>query len=290
MKNHTLHQNKAFLAQMLIPVLFVFMLGVAPLILTAMWSFWPETDYWIRPGFTLLAYQKFFTTGQYITLLKTLKVAAIVTALALVIAYPIAYFIQKIVSLKYRHILLTVFIVPFFLSYIVRVFSLRLILGTYGIINNILVALKIVPEPLPWLLFSEFAVIVGLLSSNLPFMIFPIVMSLTRVERSTLEASQDLGASFFNTFTRIILPLTKPGIFAGCIFVFIMSLGSTVEWDLLGGVGELSVSQMLVSLMSALRLPSVFAISTLILVITVGLLWLGIRYAQIDRLFESLQR
>lgn len=275
---------------MLIPVLFVFMLGVAPLILTAMWSFWPETDYWIRPGFTLLAYQKFFTTGQYITLLKTLKVAAIVTALALVIAYPIAYFIQKIVSLKYRHILLTVFIVPFFLSYIVRVFSLRLILGTYGIINNILVALKIVPEPLPWLLFSEFAVIVGLLSSNLPFMIFPIVMSLTRVERSTLEASQDLGASFFNTFTRIILPLTKPGIFAGCIFVFIMSLGSTVEWDLLGGVGELSVSQMLVSLMSALRLPSVFAISTLILVITVGLLWLGIRYAQIDRLFESLQR
>lgn len=275
---------------MLIPVLFVFMLGVAPLILTAMWSFWPETDYWIRPGFTLLAYQKFFTTGQYITLLKTLKVAAIVTALALVIAYPIAYFIQKIVSLKYRHILLTVFIVPFFLSYIVRVFSLRLILGTYGIINNILVALKIVPEPLPWLLFSEFAVIVGLLSSNLPFMIFPIVMSLTRVERSTLEASQDLGASFFNTFIKIILPLTKPGIFAGCIFVFIMSLGSTVEWDLLGGVGELSVSQMLVSLMSALRLPSVFAISTLILVITVGLLWLGIRYAQIDRLFESLQR
>ncbi|MCK4436301.1 ABC transporter permease [Candidatus Bathyarchaeota archaeon] len=266
------------------------MLGVAPLILTAMWSFWPETDYWIRPGFTLLAYQKFFTTGQYITLLKTLKVAAIVTALALVIAYPIAYFIQKIVSLKYRHILLTVFIVPFFLSYIVRVFSLRLILGTYGIINNILVALKIVPEPLPWLLFSEFAVIVGLLSSNLPFMIFPIVMSLTRVERSTLEASQDLGASFFNTFIKIILPLTKPGIFAGCIFVFIMSLGSTVEWDLLGGVGELSVSQMLVSLMSALRLPSVFAISTLILVITVGLLWLGIRYAQIDRLFESLQR
>lgn len=275
---------------MLIPVLFVFMLGVAPLILTAMWSFWPETDYWIRPGFTLLAYQKFFTTGQYITLLKTLKVAAIVTALALVIAYPIAYFIQKIVSLKYRHILLTVFIVPFFLSYIVRVFSLRLILGTYGIINNILVALKIVPEPLPWLLFSEFAVIVGLLSSNLPFMIFPIVMSLTRVERSTLEASQDLGASFFNTFIKIILPLTKPGIFAGCIFVFIMSLGSTVEWDLLGGVGELSVSQMLVSLMSALRLPSVFAISTLILVITVGLLWLGIRYAQIDKLFESLQR
>ncbi len=275
---------------MLIPVLFVFMLGVAPLILTAMWSFWPETEYWIRPGFTLFAYQKFFTTGQYITFLKTLKVAAIVTALALVITYPIAYFIQKIVSLKYRHILLTVFIVPFFLSYIVRVFSLRLILGTYGIINNMLVALKIVPEPLPWLLFSEFAVIVGLLSSSLPFMIFPIVMSLTRVERSTLEASQDLGASFFNTFTRIILPLTKPGIFAGCIFVFIMSLGSTVEWDLLGGVGELSVSQMLVSLMSALRLPSVFAISTFILVIMVGLLWLGIRYAQIDKLFESLQR
>ena len=166
---------------------------------------------------------------------------------------------------------------------------MRLILGRYGVINNILLWTGLINSPIEGLLFNEVAVQIGLLSSYLPFMIFPIVLSIERVGDTTVEASRDLGATFFQTLVRIIIPLTKPGIFAGCIFVFVSSLGSTVEWDLLGGVSELSTQQMLESLMAALKFPSAFAISTLILVITMGALLLGFRYAKMAELFETLE-
>jgi len=271
------------------PVLFVFIFGVLPLISIIIWSFFEPTEYWIRPHLTLAAYSKFFTLGRYITFLKTLRVSVTVTFLALIIGYPIAYFIRKIVRERFRNILLFIFIIPFFLSYIVRVFSLRLILGRYGVINNILLWTGLINSPIEGLLFNEVAVQIGLLSSYLPFMIFPIVLSIERVGDTTVEASRDLGATFFQTLVRIIIPLTKPGIFAGCIFVFVSSLGSTVEWDLLGGVSELSTQQMLESLMAALKFPSAFAISTLILVITMGALLLGFRYAKMAELFETLE-
>lgn len=271
------------------PVLFVIILGVLPLILIIIWSFFEPTEYWIKPHLTIAAYLKFITLGRYITFVKTLRVSITVTFLALIIGYPIAYFIRKVVREKFRNILLFIFIIPFFLSYIVRVFSLRLILGRYGVINNVLIWMGLISIPIEGLLFSEFAVHIGLLSSYLPFMIFPIVLSIERVGDSTIEASQDLGAPFFQTLIRVIIPLTKPGIFAGCIFVFVSSLGTTVEWDLLGGVSEFSTQQMLESLMMALKFPSAFAISTLILAITICALLLGFKYAKMGKLFETLE-
>ena len=271
------------------PVLFVIILGVLPLILIIIWSFFEPTEYWIKPHLTIAAYLKFITLGRYITFVKTLRVSITVTFLALIIGYPIAYFIRKVVREKFRNILLFIFIIPFFLSYIVRVFSLRLILGRYGVINNVLIWLGLISIPIEGLLFSEFAVHIGLLSSYLPFMIFPIVLSIERVGDSTIEASQDLGAPFFQTLIRVIIPLTKPGIFAGCIFVFVSSLGTTVEWNLLGGVSEFSTQQMLESLMMALKFPSAFAISTLILAITICALLLGFKYAKMGKLFETLE-
>ena len=271
------------------PVLFVIILGVLPLILIIIWSFFEPTEYWIKPHLTITAYLKFITLGRYITFVKTLRVSITVTFLALIIGYPIAYFIRKVVREKFRNILLFIFIIPFFLSYIVRVFSLRLILGRYGVINNVLIWMGLISVPIEGLLFNEFAVHIGLLSSYLPFMIFPIVLSIERVGDSTIEASQDLGAPFFQTLIRVIIPLTKPGIFAGCIFVFVSSLGSTVEWDLLGGVSEFSTQQMLESLMMALKFPSAFAISTLILAITMCALLLGFKYAKMGKLFETLE-
>lgn len=271
------------------PVLWVLIMGVLPLVLIVVWSFFEETEYWIRPHLTLVAYEKFFTLDRYITFLKTLRVSVTVTVIALLVGYPTAYFIRKVVHEKYRNILVFVFIIPFFLSYIVRVFSLRLTLGRYGVVNNVLIWLGVIHTPLEGLLFNEFAVHVGLLSSYLPFMIFPLVLSVERVPDATIEASLDLGANFFQTLVRVIIPLTKPGIFAGCIFVFVSSLGSTVEWDLLGGVSELSTQQMLDSLMSALKFPQAFAIATMILAITTGVLIVGFKFAKIGALFETLE-
>jgi len=278
-----------FLSELLPPALFVIILGVLPLILVIIWSFFEPTEYWIRPHLTIAAYLKFFTLGRYITFLKTLRVSVTVTFLALIVGYPIAYFIRKVIKEKYRNIILFIFIIPFFLSYIVRIFSLRLILGRYGVINNALIWMGLISEPIEGLLFSEVAVHIGLLSSYLPFMIFPIVLSIERVGDSTIEASRDLGATFLQTLRRVIIPLTKPGIFAGCIFVFVSSLGSTVEWDLLGGVSELSTQQMLDSLMMALKFPSAFAISAMIIAITMCALLLGFKYAKIADLFETLE-
>ncbi|MBA7703249.1 hypothetical protein ES703_112031 [subsurface metagenome] len=278
-----------FLSELLPPALFVIILGVLPLILVIIWSFFEPTEYWIRPHLTIVAYLKFFTHGRYITFLKTLRVSVTVTFLALIVGYPIAYFIRKVIKEKYRNIILFIFIIPFFLSYIVRIFSLRLILGRYGVINNALIWMGLISEPIEGLLFSEVAVHIGLLSSYLPFMIFPIVLSIERVGDSTIEASRDLGATFLQTLRRVIIPLTKPGIFAGCIFVFVSSLGSTVEWDLLGGVSELSTQQMLDSLMMALKFPSAFAISAMIIAITMCALLLGFKYAKIADLFETLE-
>jgi putative spermidine/putrescine transport system permease protein len=275
--------------EIFLPALYVMILGIIPLLLIIVWSFFEPTEYWIRPRLTIAAYTKFFTLGRYITFLKTLRVSVTVTVIALLLGYPIAFFIRKIIKEKYRTLILFIFIIPFFLSYIIRIFSLRLILGRNGLINNLLVLTGLVSEPLEGLLFNEFAVHIGLLSSYLPFMIFPIVLSIERVGNSTIEASQDLGATFFQTLFKVIIPLTKPGIFAGCIFVFVSSLGSTVEWDLLGGVSELSTQQMLESLITALKFPSTFAISTLILIITMGALLLGFRYARIGDLFETLE-
>jgi len=275
--------------EMFPPVLYIVILGIIPLILIVIWSFYEPTEYWIKSRLTIAAYVKFFTLGRYITFLKTLRVSIAVTAIALIVGYPIAYFIRKVVKEQFRTVLLFIFIIPFFLSYIIRVFSLRLLLGRNGLINNLLLWIGLISKPIEGLLFNEFAVHIGLLSSYLPFMIFPIVLSIERVGISTIEASQDLGATFFQTLVKVIIPLTKPGIFAGCIFVFVSSLGSTVEWDLLGGVGELSTQQMLMSLITALKFPSAFAISTLILVITMGVLLLGFRYANIGELFRTLE-
>lgn len=278
-----------FPAEIFLPALYVLILGVVPLLLIIVWSFFEPTEYWIRPRFTIAAYIKFFTLGRYITFLKTMRVSITVTALALLLGYPIAYFIRKVIEDKYRTLILFIFIIPFFLSYIIRIFSLRLILGRHGLVNNFLLLVGLVSEPLEGLLFNELSVHIGLLSSYLPFMIFPIVLSIERVGNATIEASQDLGATFFQTLFKVIIPLTKPGIFAGCIFVFVSSLGSTVEWDLLGGVSELSTQQMLESLITALKFPSTFSISTLILIVTMGALLLGFRYAKIGDLFETLE-
>ena len=278
-----------FPAEGFLPALYIVILGIIPLLLIILWSFFEPTEYWIKPRLTVAAYIKFFTLGRYITFLKTLRVSVTVTGIALLLGYPIAYFIRKVIEERYRTLTLFLFIIPFFLSYIVRIFSLRLILGRNGLINNFLLLLGLISEPMEGLLFNELSVHIGLLSSYLPFMIFPIVLSIERVGNSTIEASQDLGATFFQTLFRVTIPLTKPGIFAGCIFVFVSSLGSTVEWDLLGGVSELSTQQMLESLITALKFPSTFSISTLMLIITMGALLMGFRYARIGDLFETLE-
>jgi ABC-type spermidine/putrescine transport system permease subunit I len=182
---------------------------------------------------------------------------------------------------------MALFTIPFFTSYLIRAFSWRLVLGRNGLINNWLLHLGIIDQPLDWLLFSDFAVNVGLIASYLPFAIFPLILSMQRVEPSFLAASQDLGAGFWRTFYAILLPLTKAGIFAGFLFVFVMALGSTTEVQMLGGAAASMISVMINDVMRVVNFPLAFAISTVVLVLLFVLIFVGNRLFRLTSLFEG---
>lgn len=160
-------------------------------------------------------------------------------------------------------------------------------LGRTGIINEWLQGIGIIDAPLDWLLFSNFAVIVGLVASYLPFAIFPLLLSMRRVDPTFLAAAQDLGAGFWKSLTTILLPLTKSGIFAGFLFVFVMVVGSSTEVQMLGGAGASIVSVMINDVMRVANYPMAFAISTIVLVVIFGLVLVGNRIFGLASLFED---
>lgn len=276
-----------------VPVLVLILsLAVAPLAFLILWSFWTwdPAIYWIRPDYSVRAYVNIVTTGRIDVIVKTLRIALTTAALSLVIAYPIAYFMHRLAGPRLRTMVSLLFLAPFFTSYIVRTFAWRPILGRYGLVNTVLMSLGLTEEPVEWLLFSQFAVHVGLLASYLPFMIFPLLLALARVDESLIEASEDLGGRFVDTLRHVLLPLTAPGIFAGSLFVFIMALGSSVEVQFLGGAGESMIAIMIQDVMRVLNFPLAFAISTIVIALLVALLWVGNRFLGLAKLFESFSR
>jgi spermidine/putrescine transport system permease protein len=134
-----------------------------------------------------------------------------------------------------KSILYMLVVIPLLTSYIVRIYAMRLILGSNGLINNLLLALGLIHEPLPFLLFNLFAIFLTLCVILAPFMVMPIFSSLEKIPRSLVEASRDLGASEFETFWRVIFPLSLPGVIAGFMFIFILTLGDFLTPILVGG-------------------------------------------------------
>ena len=267
-------------------------LAIVPLLMVLIWSFWrwDPAIYWMRPAFVLDAYQAIIGTDRLVVMVRTARLALVTSVLALVLGYPVALFMERFATLRQRGLLMLLFLVPFFTSYIVRTFAWRLILGRTGLVNTLLLRFGIVSEPVEWLLFSEFAVQVGLLASYLPFMIFPLLLAFGRIERSFVEASEDLGASFAQTFRHIILPLSAPGVFAGTLFVFVMALGSSVEVQFLGGAAQSMIAIMIQDVMRVLNFPLAFAISTSVIGVLVVLLGLGTWVLGLSRLFSSVAR
>lgn len=267
---------------------FLVVLSLLPLATIFVWSFWrwDPSIYWIRPALSFEGYLAIFTTGRLDVLVRTVMLSLIAATLAVVLGFPVAYYLHRIAARRTATVLLLLFALPFLTSYIIRTFSWRFILGRYGLVNNALVGLGIVNEPLEWLLFSDFAVEVGLLASYLPFGIFPMVLAFRRVEPSLINASHDLGAGFWQTLRHIVIPLTMPGIFAGFLFVFVLALGSSVEVQLLGGAAASMISIMINDVMRVLNFPIAFAISSTVVVFLIVLLLLGNRYLGLSRLFQ----
>ncbi len=173
------------------------------------------------------------------------------TLLCLLFAYPFAYYIARMENTRNRNLLLVFVMIPFWTNFLIRTYAWRVILGNDGPINTLLLGIGLINEPLP-MLFSTFAVMVGLLYGYLPFMVLPLYAAIDRIDFSLVEAAQDLYASGWQAFRKIVFPLSLPGVIAGSILVFIPSLGAFVTPDLLGGaktvmIGNLIQSQFLTS-------------------------------------------
>jgi spermidine/putrescine transport system permease protein len=165
---------------------------------------------------------------------RSLWMALATTVLCLAISYPIAYYIALAAPPRRKSLLLGLVVVPFWTSFLIRTYAWMLILRSEGLINTILVQGGLIDRPLE-LLYNHFSVMVGLVYGELPFMILPLYASLEKLDRSLLEAATDLGAGRRSAFWRVTVPLTLPGIAAGCVLVFIPAIGQFVVSDLLGG-------------------------------------------------------
>lgn len=184
--------------------------------------------------FTLQNYVRVIDPLYLSILWRSILIAGANTLLCLIFAYPFAYTIARMESARLRGLLLILVMVPFWTNFLVRTYAWRVILGTDGPINGLLLSLGLISEPLP-LIFNDGAVMVGLVYGYLPFMALPLYAAIDRIDFSLVEAANDLYADGRAAFMRVVLPLSMPGVLAGSILVFIPSLGAFVTPDLLGG-------------------------------------------------------
>jgi ABC-type spermidine/putrescine transport system permease subunit I len=254
------------------PVLFVAVLLVVPLALTFAISFWQRVGFRVRPAFQLGAYLDFLSGARLFVLERGLVVAAEVTALSLLIAYPIAYFLCFRLTRGAARIVLVLFTLPFLVNYIIRTFSWSWLLGRTGPVNRALEFLHLSDRPVDWLLYSDFAVLLGLVTSCMPFMIFPIYLSLAGLDRRMIEASFVLGAGPWRTFRRVTLPLSVPGIFAALVFGFAGAFGDSAVPIILGGTGYQLMGNAITSALDVLNYPLAAAMASLVVLVMLLLL------------------
>ncbi|EPT9326225.1 spermidine/putrescine ABC transporter permease PotB [Vibrio alginolyticus] len=195
-----------------------------------------------------------FTFDHYLRLLDPLYakvlmhsfyMAIVATLLCLVIGYPFAYIIAKMPE-KWRPFMLFLVIVPFWTNSLIRTYGLKIVLGTQGILNKSLMAMEIIDKPLR-IMYTETAVMIGLVYILLPFMILPLYSAIEKLDNTYIEAAKDLGANKFQTITKVILPLTMPGIIGGCLLVLLPALGMFYISDLLGGAKNLLIGNVIKS-------------------------------------------
>ena len=220
------------------------MFFVLPMCVLISLTFRSFIDAQITDQFTFDNYTRVLTEFVYLKVfLRSLGIAVAVTVVTLIAGYPVAHFVARH-TYKYRDLLFLALIIPFWTSIVIRTFAWKILLGNSGMVNYYLLQLGIIDIPVQFL-FTHTAVVIGLVHVFLPFMIMPIYVSLEKLDASIEEAAMDLGANKVKTFLRVTLPLSLPGVAMGCLLVFILSLGSFLTPDLLGGTGSLMVSNVI---------------------------------------------
>ena len=256
------------------PLLWVCLFLLLPYALMFAHSFWVVRDGFLVHDWNLHNYRALLTNPLYFQVfLRTARIAASVTLSSLLLGYPLAYYLSFHAGPR-KELFYQLVIVPLWVSYLVRGYAWKTILGSDGVLNGLLQYLHITREPVSFFLYSPFAVVLMLTHIYTPFVFLPIYAALEHIPRALVEASQDLGADRRATFLRIILPLSIPGLLAGATFAFVLSLGDFLAPLLVGGPSATMIANIVQSLFgAAYDWPLGAAISVCILLITISLLF-----------------
>jgi spermidine/putrescine transport system permease protein len=257
------------------PLLWVSAFLLIPYALLFCYSFWSvSSSQAIVHSWTADNYRELLRVNVYLqTLFRSMWIAARVMIFSLLLAYPLAYYLS-FYGEKRKDLLYQLVVIPLWVSYLVRAYAWKTILGSDGVLNTLLQYLHLTDAPLGFLLYSPFAVVLTLTHIYTPFAFLPIYASLEHLPRTLVEASHDLGASPFQTFWRVIFPLSIPGVVAGATFAFVLSLGDFLAPLLLGGPSGIMISNIVVSLFgAAYDWPLGAAISFCMLGLVIGLLF-----------------
>ena len=228
------------------PFLYALVLMAFPLAAIFLFSFWTQDFMTVDTTFTLNNYREIVEQPIYGSLLqRSLYVSACVTFATVFLAFPVAYFVSFHVRPERKSLWLFLITIPFWTSYLIRVFLWKVILGYNGVINTGLINIGLIDAPLTFILYNVNAVIITLAHAFAPFAILPIFVALEKIDRSLLEAAQDLGESKLVTFVRVTLPLALPGVVAAVLIVFIPTIGDYVTPELMGGAGGKLIANMI---------------------------------------------
>jgi spermidine/putrescine transport system permease protein len=250
--------------------IYALLLLAAPLITIFTYSFLTDGYLTVELTPTIGSYVEAWTNEVYrVVMLRSLGVAMAVTLVTVVLAFPIAYYVSFYVEPSRKSLWLFLITIPFWTSYLIRVFLWKVILGFNGVVNSGLLGLGIIDEPLTFILYNTNAIVITLAHAYAPFAILPIFVALEKIDRSFLEAGRDLGESSFVTFFRVTLPLAMPGVISAVMIVFIPTIGDYVTPHLVGGPEGKMVAnlvQVLYLKLDNYPLGSALAVSSMLLV------------------------
>ena len=251
----------------LVAILALFLIG--PILIIIVVSFWDYTEYSLVPDFVLINYIELFESKvTYKIYLNTIKFSALSWIFTLSIGFAVAYFLAfHIQTLRWQIILFLICTIPFWTSNIIRMIAWIPVLGRHGLVNKSLLEIGVIDEPIEWLLYSDFAVVLAFVHLYTLFMVVPIFNSMMRIDKSILEAARDAGANSFQILLHIIIPLCRPGIAIGTIFVVSLVMGDFVTVQAMSGGQSASVGVAMNHKRALLQYPAAAADAVILLLL-----------------------
>ena len=267
----------------LLSVLVLFL--VAPVVIILAVSFWDYTEFSLIPDFVLTNYIEIFESGvTYSTYLNTFKFAFLGWLFTVIIGFTLAYFLAfHVRTLRWQIILFLICTIPFWTSNIIRMIAWIPVLGRNGLMNSLLLELGVIGEPLEWLLYSDFAVILAFVHLYTLFMLVPIFNSMMRIDKSIIEAAQDMGANSLQILINVIIPLCLPGIAIGTIFVVSLIMGDFITVQAMSGGQSASVGVAMNNKRALLQYPAAAADAIILLCVVLGMVAILMRTINIRK-------